>query len=110
MCIAKHVEDHVSSDNEVILHYQHRPQRGTLAFILGYSCNIVKEDIHGAKTEVCVCETYSDKVHFLTVLHEAPHFRSHLLPHSPEVLQYTKMLKCLIYLRKIGRKRSKDRE
>lgn len=36
---------------------------------------------------------YPDQIHLLTVFHEIPHFRSHLLPHAPQVPEHTKLLK-----------------
>lgn len=41
---------------------------------------------------------YPDQVHLLTVLHEVPQFGSHLLPHSSQVPEHTKLLEGPVHL------------
>ncbi len=41
---------------------------------------------------------YPDHIHLLAVLHEVPEFGSHLLPHSPQVPEHTKLLEGPVHL------------
>lgn len=41
---------------------------------------------------------YPDHVHLLAVLHEVPHFGSHLLPHPTQVHEHTKLLEGPVHL------------
>lgn len=49
--------------------------------------------------EVVVALVYPDHVHLLAILHEIPHFGSHLLPHPTQVPEHTKLLKGPVHLK-----------